>query len=77
MDDMLTTVNSLLEAGLPALLIVINIVLWRAYQLRTAEYIDALREIAGLRAQLTRNDQSLLFPRSSEMRDSGAGDGSD
>lgn len=54
--DLLTAVRGFLEMGWPAIVLGACWVLWRAYQVRTDQYIEALREIAGLKAQLPRVD---------------------
>lgn len=63
MDDPITLVKQLTEFGFLAFSLYLNFMFWRAYDSRTKELIDTLREVAGLRAQLAQRENRLYFPR--------------
>lgn len=62
MDDPVSIIKQLLDVGFLGFSLLINWVLWRAYQQSHEILIDALREVAGLRAQLVRRDAGVYFP---------------
>lgn len=64
--ELLTGLREVLELGWPGIVLVMCWLLWRAYTNRTNEYIDALREIAGLKPILATQPAHRNAPKSPE-----------
>lgn len=53
-SDLINTLRTILELGWPGIVLLMVILVWRAYQERVKAHIEDLREIAGLKARLER-----------------------
>lgn len=60
--DVLNQIRTVLELGWPAIVLVMVVIVWRAYQKRVEEHISDLREIAGIKARLERLEQGINTP---------------
>lgn len=57
--ELLSSLRTVLELGFPGIVLIMLYVVWRAYLLRTEQLIEILREVAGLRVNLARNEAAL------------------
>lgn len=57
--DFINVLRTILELGWPGIVLVMVVLVWRAYQERVREHIADLREIAGLKARLERLESAI------------------